>query len=335
MRLNINWRQIRVPRTAQRVLFLIGMIVLIRFLLPGEHRTAGKPSHRVEQVRVVDWSAVDKSVRDVFMKAGAKAEESAKASVREWIKDLRNRAEEDFIPWYFSYWNQQAMALKAIGFHLMKTPAAEGLFGKQPKAEDQVASMVEKAFVSHVLQPATAQLKIEAITREAVTVYLDTLNQELKAVQADYSISEQEWDRYLNGVAETVLAVEGNRQVPLILKGATVASGVVAVKIGQAATQHIQMMLLRRGSREMFEEGMMYAGRSVARGFGGLAFVAMTGWDLYDHQRTVAQNLPVMRKLLSDYFDQLESLVLNDSQCGILQTLERVRRTIAEQYKGP
>jgi hypothetical protein len=42
-----------------------------------------------------------------------------------------------------------------------------------------------------------------------------------------------------------------------------------------------------------------------------------------------------MQRLLSDYFDQLESLVLNDSQCGIMQTLERVRRTVAEQYKGP
>jgi hypothetical protein len=61
----------------------------------------------------------------------------------------------------------------------------------------------------------------------------------------------------------------------------------------------------------------------------------MTGWDIYDHHRTVSQNTPVMRRLLSEYFDQLESLVLNDSQCGILQTLERVRRMVAEQYKGP
>ena len=60
------------------------------------------------------------------------------------------------------------MALKAIGFHLMKTPAAEGMFGKQPKAEEQIGAMVEKAFVSRVLQPATAQLKIDEITREAV-----------------------------------------------------------------------------------------------------------------------------------------------------------------------
>lgn len=84
----------------------------------------------------------------------------------------------------------------------------------------------------------------------------------------------------------------------------------------------------------MMEEGMMYAGRAVARGFGGIAFAAGTAWDLYDHQRTVSQNKPVMQRLLNEYFDQLESMVLHDSQCGILLTLEKVRRTVAEQYKG-
>lgn len=43
-------------------------------------------------------------------------------------------------------------------------------------------------------------------------------------------------------------------------------------------------------SREMMENGMMYAGRSVARGFGGVAFAAGAAWDIYDHQRTVLRH---------------------------------------------
>jgi hypothetical protein len=37
-----------------------------------------------------------------------------------------------------------------------------------------------------------------------------------------------------------------------------------------------------------------------------------------------------MRGLLNDCIDQLENLVLRDPQGGILQTLERVRRTVSE-----
>lgn len=328
--MKISRRPFRLPRSVQRGLIALAAIGLIRILLPREQHPKGGPEHRVEQVRVVDWSAVDQAVRQVFQDAGEKAEAFAVQAVHEWAGELRRRAEEDFIPWYFSYWNQQAMALNRIGFTLMDTPIAEGLFGKQPGAEERMQAMIGKAFVSRVLQPATARLKIEAITRETVTVYLDTLNQELKVIQADYAVSGQDWDRYLGGLAGSVAAVEGSRQVPLILKGATIGSGGAAVKIGQAVTGQIRRLLLRRGSREMLEEGMLYAGRGAARGFGGIAFAVMTGWDLYDHQRTVAQNLPVMRGLLNDCIDQLENLVLRDPQGGILQTLERVRRTVSE-----
>lgn len=332
--MKINWRAIRIPKTVQRILFIAGSILLIRILLPDQTQPP-RPVYRVEQVRVTDWSAVDPAIRKVFLQAGEQAEQVATKAVHDWTNELRKRAKDEFIPWYFGYWNQQALALKAVGFHVMSTDAAQGLFGKQPEASEQIEKIVEQAFMSRVLQPATAQLKIEAITKEAVQVYLSVLNRELKAVQADYQISDQEWDRYMTGVSETLMAIEGSRQVPLLLKGVTVGSGVAAIKIGQTLTAQIRMMMLRRGSQEMMENGMMYAGRTVARGFGGFAFAAFAGWDLYDHHRTVSQNSPVMERLINEYFDHLENLVLRDSRCGIFQTLEEVKRTVSEHYKAP
>lgn len=331
--MKINWRAIRIPKTVQRILFIAGSILLIRILLP-DNTPPAKPDYRVEQVRVTDWSAVDPAIRKVFIQAGEQAEQVATKAVHDWVNELRKRAKDEFIPWYFGYWNQQALALKAAGYHVMSTDAAQGMFGKQPTASEQIEKIVEEAFMSRVLQPATAQLKIEAITKEAVQVYLSVLNRDLKAVQADYQISDQEWDRYMTGVTETLLSLEGSRQVPLLLKGVTVGSGVAAIKIGQTLTAQIRMMLLRRGSQEMIENGMMYAGRTAARGFGGIAFALFTGWDLYDHHRTVSQNAPVMERLINEYFDHLENLVLRDSQCGIFQTLEEVKRTVSEHYKG-
>ena len=74
-------------------------------------------------------------------------------------------------------------------------------------------------------------------------------------------------------------------------------------------------------------------GRYAARGLGWVAFVALSGWDLYDHHRTVRQNKPVMRALLNGYFEELENQILNDPQSGIYQTLETVRQTIAGRLK--
>ncbi len=60
------------------------------------------------------------------------------------------------------------MMLKACGYYLMDTLTVEGIMGRQPKATEQMEEYLEKAFVSRVLQPSSAQLRIESITRKAV-----------------------------------------------------------------------------------------------------------------------------------------------------------------------
>jgi len=43
-----------------------------------------------------------------------------------------------------------------------------------------------------------------------------------------------------------------------------------------------------------------------------------------------------MRRLLHGYFKEMENQVLHDPQCGIFQTLETVRQSIAGRYEeGP
>lgn len=100
---------------------------------------------------MVDWQAVDVRIRSAVEDAHAAARRHAETAVDQWIRRLRERVENDFLPWIFSYWNQQAMALKAIGYYLADTPLAEGLVGKQPSARSQLETVVEEAFAARVL----------------------------------------------------------------------------------------------------------------------------------------------------------------------------------------
>lgn len=331
--MNINWRILYTSRPLRRILLVLAVLTVIRLLIPDD-KPRRTQTVRTEAVTAVDWTAVNQEVRGVFVQAGGKAEQHARQAVREWTAELRKRAETDFIPWYFGYFNQQAMALKAAGYFLMDTTAAECLTGPQQDAKAKMENYIADAFMSRVLQPGNARLRIETITRETVKVYLDALNEGLKAVQVSYQIRDPEWDRLLNGLPELICSVEGNRQVPLLLKGVTLGTGAAALKIGQTVSQQVRMMLASRASREMMEQGMMYGGRLAARGIGGgVLFLGFGAWDLFDHYRTTAQNMPVMRRMLSDYFDQLENMMLHESQCGILVTLEQVRRTVVREAR--
>ena len=322
-------KRIPLPRPVKWTLFALGVLGVLRVLSYGRHETETTVMPRMEQVQVIDWRSVDQSVRKAFEIAHDKACTYAEVAVARWMKELKQRSEEDFLPWYFSYWNQQALMLKNAGWMLMDTP----VLGKQPLSGDQMGAYLQGAFMARVLQPGTAQLRAEGITRKAVEVYLQVLNQELDAVQVEYSVTDQNWERHLDGLSGMLGSIEGNRQVPLVLKGMVAGSTAVGIKAGRAVTEQVRGFLMRRGSRELMEDGMCYGGRVAARGLGWVVFVGFGLWDLYDHHRTVSQNKPVMRRLLNGYFEELENQVLNDPQCGIFQTLETVRQTIARQYK--
>jgi hypothetical protein len=73
--------------------------------------------------------------------------------------------EDDFLPWYFNYWNQNALALKAIGYHLADSPPVEALAGKQPSAAERLERLIGDAFAARGLQPQSALLNAEKIAR--------------------------------------------------------------------------------------------------------------------------------------------------------------------------
>lgn len=327
--MNLEPKSIRFPRAVWWVIIALTVVGVLRVLPKRRTDNTKRPEPRVEQAKAVDWKSVDESIRRALEVSHDKACSYAESAVVSWITELRTRAEEDFLPWYFAYWNQQALMLRSVGYTLMDTRVARGITGKQLAAEQQLGDYLQAAFTARVLQPGNAQRRVDAITREAVAVYLKTFSAELRAVKVEYTVSDQDWQRHLKGLPEMLRCVEGNRQVPLILKGLTMSSGIVSVKVVQAVTVQIRKVLMRRAGHELIKDGVQHTGRYFIRGFGWAATLAISAWDLYDHHRTVSQNLPIMRKILNSYFDELGDLVLNDPQYGILKTLEAVQQELA------
>ena len=308
---------------------LPALVLLVLFTRQGKP-PARPPGSRTEQVRIVDWNAIDASVREVFIKAGDRARSHAEAQVRNWGVELKRRAEDEFLPWYFGYWNQQALSLKTAGWTVLDTPFVRNMTGSTRSATERLEELIEQEFNVRVLHPVSATRRVEAITRESVKIYLQTLNEGLHAIETDYQLRDPQWTRYLEGLPGMIRAVEGNRQVPLLIKATTTGGGAVAMSVTQMVSNQIRMMLYRRGQRELMEHSIRATGGVAIKGLGGLAMAAFMSWDLYDHHRTVQQNLPVLRRLLHDYFEQLEQLVLHDPQTGIMLTLDQTANQMIE-----
>jgi hypothetical protein len=285
---------------------------------------------KIQTVSIVDWKQVDQSLQRSLQNARDKAERYAEAEVQAWIKQLHTRVDEDFLPWWFGYFQQQAVMLKAAGWWMLDTPVVEGLAGKQEPMADRLEQMVEKEFNARVLQPRSAQLRIEKITRKTVEVYLYAVQEELDKVQVEFQVRQQDWDRYMEGLPGTVMTLEANRQVPLLVKGLTAGSGAAALKIGRSLTARVRELMVRRVQHEFIEHGAMMGGRYAARSAGWVVGGICIVWDLADHHRTVSQNRPVLGRSLGTYLDELEEQVLRDQRCGILSVLNEVQREVLE-----
>lgn len=304
------------------------VIVVLRIAsgLKSGHRASQEV--RVETVTVVDWKAVDGSLQRCLEHAHDKAERYAEGEVQAWVKELRIRVDEDFIPWWFGYFNQQAVMLKAAGYWCLDTPLIEGLAGKQESMEDRLEALVEREFHARVLQPRSAQLRMEKITRKTIEVYLVAVQDELDRVRVVYQVHPQEWERYLDGLPGTVLTLQANRQVPVMIKGVTAGSGAAALVIGRSLTGRVKALVVRRLNQEFLEHGAMVGGRAVSRYAGWWIAAICAGWDLADHHRTVQQNRPVLERSLGVYLDELQDQVLRDQRCGVLTVLGEVQHEV-------
>ncbi|MDF7826967.1 hypothetical protein P4B35_23285 [Pontiellaceae bacterium B12227] len=283
---------------------------------------------KIETVNVVDWKAVDVSVQRCLEHAHDKAERYAEGEVQVWVKTLRTRLDEDFLPWWFSYFNQQAVMLKAAGYWCLDTPLIEGVLGKQESMEDRLEDLVEREFHARVLQPKSAQLRIEKITRKTIEVYLLAVQEELNRVQVEFQVHQQDWDRYLAGLPVTVMTLEANRQVGLVMKGVSAGGGVAALGIGRSLTGRVRSLVVHRVNQEFLEHGAMVGGRVIAKNAGWWIAAGCFAWDLADHHRTVAQNRPVLRRSLGTFLDELQEQVLRDQRCGVLTVLAEVQRDV-------
>ena len=86
----------------------------------------------------------------------------------------------------------------------------------------------------------------------------------------------------------------------------------------------------RRIQREFLEDGLQVSGRYVARGAGWWIAGICLVWDLADHIHTKSTNLPILRRCLQEYLQELQEQILWDERSGIMTVLQEVQTKMLE-----
>jgi hypothetical protein len=330
--------------------FIWGLVALIVIAGLGYKFVASDKTPQQGQIRPPRTQAiVTPNLTDALDKEVAKALEDARNNAREyaageldaWEKQLKQRTENDFLPWYFSYWNTQVRGIQAL-YH----GALHWADSDSPTAEERLTEEIQKQFTIRVLQPATSQLILERVQRETVERYLGALKNRLAEIPKQFDVSQPVWDQYISDLSKQTAVVEGGRQVPVTLKviyttaaggGVLLAKQIITVfgkGLGGIGTQVAGKMLGKSGSALLAAKtGGKVAGKFGGEFLGPIVGVGIIVWDVYDHASTVDENKPILRDSIYKYLDEMKLVLLDDPKTGIMAPIYQMDRHFAESLQ--
>lgn len=284
----------------------------------------------------ISWQDVDQHLIEAVTLARQNTEKFIEPRISQWIDELMQRVDNDFLPWYFNYWNQQLLGLNGL-YH----GAIYWMNLSDRTAQERMTETVQEEFATRVLRPEIAQFKIQHLAQETVEYYVSQLQQQLSEIPQKYNIPPAEWERYLDSIAVMTVRTEGNRETALSLKaltGTTVAGAVVLTKALAPMLKNVGAKVTAKLASKAAASIAAKTGAKVIAKVGGeflgpIVAIGIIIWDVWDHTKTKETGLPVLRQNILDYFNELKIAILSDSEHGILTIIHQLEAQIVESVK--
>lgn len=176
---------------------LRSLIVAVLVVLAG-CVTAPPTPVEVPQIMISPstWQQVDREIVDASQSATEQAKIYAHGAMDYWRTRVYQLTEENFIPWFSSYWTQEWLSMKVSWY----TISAKG---EQDATEKRLAAYLLEKYQEKVLAPAALEVDPDAILTLAAAFYLDIMKEELQKISQRHGVPMAQ----LNGRIRKVPAI--------------------------------------------------------------------------------------------------------------------------------
>lgn len=328
----------------------LGVVFIIILQLWGNyslhnisHSSKHEPNTVTIKIPEQKYSQISADVSTALGKALVSARASASKNLEQWDTEVMERVDHPFLDWYYNYFNQLGIGVKAIWENLSST-------SEQEKAEKLIGDF-QKEFAKQVFQPSLMQLQMERFTREAIETYVSQANQNLAGVQSKYEIPQPAWEDFLKGLGNTTYNTGGKEQnisgrallgarsyvaTATIMKGASVVAPKIAAKtVSKAASKTATKIATKTATKAAAEgTGEMAVGLLGLELLNPIAGLGVLAWDIWDHYHTVKVERPILRESLEKYLDEVKDSLLNDTENGILSSVNKFHDGIMDSLSN-
>lgn len=278
----------------------------------------------VKPPKPIVWSEIDESIVDALGLSRDTAKKLASSKLDVWVDEQMTRVDNDFLKWYFSYWNQQKMGLESL-WH----DAYHWVDSDKPTASEIITEKIQEEFSKRVLKPKFAQLALEKIANEVMERYADSLRSNLQIIPGKYNIPQQDWNRHLHGMA--ILIANGKVEASLnVFNTRTTAETIRAIG---SVTKSIRIKVpvnleSTRVTKMVTKTGGKVAARAGGKFLGPIIGIGILIWEVWDYNDTVNKHKPILRKEIQNYFYEIRNVLLHDTDSGIMTMIYKIENNV-------
>ncbi|RRV03581.1 hypothetical protein EGJ27_24645 [Pseudomonas sp. v388] len=142
------------------------------------------------------WQQVDQDILSASRQATAQVKLFARGSMDHWRTRVYQQTEEQFIPWFSSYWTQEWLSIKVSWY----TVSANG--DKDASARRLAAYLLEE-YRRQVLAPVAVEVDPDAILHQSTGFYVQLMDRELVAIARRHGVPMPQ----LNGRIQKIPAI--------------------------------------------------------------------------------------------------------------------------------
>ena len=330
---------------------LIGQIVISQAFqtpdsVPSEStttlvRTAGAYASTNEPQKI-NWDRVDYEIKLSMKKAHKVAEDYAEKDLEIWKQSLVERVDNNFLNWYFGYFNQKQLEYQSL-FAGLSGGVNHWLNPDSPTAEERIAESLtisfQTEFAKRVLVPNISQLRLESITDRTAKVYMNELNTNISQIPTQLKIPKGDWNRYLEETSINFADVEAKR-VNLPLKElVTGGAYVVAIKpiilplVPKVGSAVVAKLGGKAGAKLAAKTGKVLAEKIGGTMLDCTVGVGILIWDIWETNHTANIEKPILRQNLVEYLDVVKDSILTNPEHGIMGIIDQIDRSILDSIQ--
>ena len=292
------------------------------------------------------WREVEQELIIDSQDARYSAQTYAREAMEQWVTQVELLTEQEFIPWYTSFFTQQWLALK-MGWYTLDSPD-----GGEDSA-DRLARHLQQEFYQRVLEPIAPADRPFAIMQQCGSRYVEYMAAAINSLRTRYRLPAADFNQRLRHIPAITIRALPSVDVSLYqliqtrdltrlpaYRALIAQFGPPGDDTRPGLSDNRFHAVSKRSAEELVDELALRGGGSVtALAVGGLpgilVSIAVSGWQAIEHEEDrpaleahLRANLDAMRR-------EMWRHLMDDPHHGVMAPVNhmaaRVQRGIADR----